>query len=60
MAKELKTFLIRETVTVIREGYIEAESFEKAEEFIDSEEFFDTPLEVVEEYIDDVELCEET
>ena len=54
-----KTFLVRETVTIIREGYIEAESFEKAEEFVDSDEFFDVPMEVTEEYIDNVEVYEE-
>ena len=54
-----KTFLVRETVTIVREGYIEAESFEKAEEFVDSDEFFDVILEVTEEYVDNVEVYEE-
>lgn len=55
----IKTFLVRETVTIIREGYIEAESLEKAEEFVDSDDFFDVILEVTEEYVDNVEVYEE-
>ena len=57
--KKLKTFRVLETVTIVREGYVEAESLEKAEEFVNSDEFYDFPMEVTEEYVDNVEVWEE-
>ena len=57
--KELKTFRVLETVTIVREGYIEAESLEKAEEFVHSDGYFDVPFEVTEEYVDNIEIEEE-
>jgi len=56
--KKLKEFRVIETATIIREGYIEAESLEEAEAIVDSDEFFDITLEVTEEYSDNIEVWE--
>ena len=39
--KKLKQFRVLETCTIVREGYVEAESLEEAEEIVDSDQFFD-------------------
>ena len=57
--KKLKEFRVIETCTVVREGYIEAESLEEAEAIVDSDQFFDITLEVTEEYTDQIEVWEE-
>ena len=57
--KKLKEFRVIETCTVVREGYIEAESLEEAEAIVDSDKFFEIDLEVTEEYTDNIEVWEE-
>jgi hypothetical protein len=54
-----KTFIVREIDTIIREGYIEAESLEEAEEIVNSEDYFEISFEITEEYVDDIEIEEE-
>jgi hypothetical protein len=55
----IKTFIVREIDTIIREGYIKAESLEKAEEIVNSEDYFEISFEITEEYVDDIEIEEE-
>ena len=55
----IKTFLVREIDTIIREGYIKAESLEEAEKIVNSEDYFEISFEVKEEYVDDIEIEEE-
>jgi hypothetical protein len=57
--KKLKQFRVLETCTIIREGCIEAESLEEAEAIVDSVEVYDIPMEVTEEYTDNIEVWEE-
>jgi len=57
--KKLKEFRVIETCTLVREGYIEAESLEEAEAIVDSDKFFEIDLEVTEEYTDQIEVWEE-
>tara|TARA_R100000278_G_scaffold37048_1_gene33205 strand:- start:521 stop:706 length:186 start_codon:yes stop_codon:yes gene_type:complete len=57
--KKLKEFRVIETCTIVREGYIEAESLEEAEAIVDSDKFFEIDLEVTEEYTDNIEVWEE-
>ena len=57
--KKLKQFRVLETCTIVREGYIEAESIEEAEEIVNSDKIFDITLEVTEEYTDNIEVWEE-
>ena len=57
--KKLKQFRVLETCTIVREGYVEAESLEEAESIVDSDQFFDITLEVTEEYTDNIEVWEE-
>jgi len=57
--KKLKEFRVIETCTLVREGYIEAESLEEAEAIVDSDKFFEIDLEVTEEYTDNIEVWEE-
>ena len=57
--KKLKEFRVLETCTIVREGYIEAESLEEAEEIANSDKIFDITLEVTEEYTDNIEVWEE-
>jgi hypothetical protein len=54
-----KTFIVREIDTIIREGYIKAESLEQAEEIVNSEDYFEISFEITEEYVDDIEIEEE-
>ena len=58
-SKKLKQFRVLETCTIIREGYIEAESLEEAQEIVASDQFFDITLEVTEEYTDNIEVWED-
>jgi len=55
----MKTFIVREIDTIIREGYIKAESLEDAEKIVNSEDYFEISFEVKEEYVDDIEIEEE-
>ena len=57
--KKLKEFRVIETCTIVREGYIEAESLEEAEKIANSDKIFDITLEVTEEYTDNIEVWEE-
>ena len=57
--KKLKEFRVLETCTIVREGYIEAESLEEAEKIANSDKIFDITLEVTEEYTDNIEVWEE-
>ena len=57
--KKLKEFRVIETCTLVREGYVEAESLEEAEAIVDSDKFFEIDLEVTEEYTDNIEVWEE-
>ena len=57
--KKLNEFRVIETCTIVREGYIEAESLEEAEAIVDSDKFFEIDLEVTEEYTDNIEVWEE-
>ena len=57
--KKLKEFRVIETCTVVREGYIEAESLEEAEAIVDSDKVFEIDMEVTEEYTDNIEVWEE-
>ena len=57
--KKLKEFRVIETCTVVREGYIEAESLEEAEAIVDSDKVFEIDMEVTEEYTDQIEVWEE-
>ena len=57
--KELKQFRVLETCTIVREGYIAAESLEEAEAIVDSDQFLDISLEVTEEYTDQIAVWEE-
>ena len=57
--KKLKEFRVVETATIIREGYIEAESLEEAEAIVDSDQIFEIDMEVTEEYTDQIEVWEE-
>ena len=57
--KKLKEFRVIETCTIVREGYIEAESLEEAEAIVDSDKFFEIDMEVTEEYTDNIEVWEE-
>jgi len=47
--KKLKEFRVIETCTIVREGYIEAESLEEAEAIVDSDKVFEIDMEVTEE-----------
>lgn len=57
--KKLKEFRVLETCTIVREGYIEAESLEEAEEIVASDKVFEIDMEVTEEYTDNIEVWEE-
>ncbi len=57
--KKLKEFRVIETCTIVREGYIEAESLEEAEAIVDSDKVFEIDMEVTEEYTDHIEVWEE-
>ncbi len=57
--KKLKEFRVIETCTIVREGYIEAESLEEAEAIVDSDKVFEIDMEVTEEYTDNIEVWEE-
>lgn len=57
--KKLKQFRVLETCTIVREGYIEAESLEEAEAIVDSDNYFDIDMEISEEYVDNIEVWEE-
>ena len=57
--KKLKEFRVIETCTIIREGYVEAESLEEAEAIVDSDQVFEIDMEVTEEYTDQIEVWEE-
>ena len=57
--KKLKQFRVLETCTIVREGYIEAESLEEAEAIVDSDKVFEIDMEVTEEYTDNIEIWEE-
>jgi len=57
--KKLKEFRVIETCTIVREGYIEAESLEEAEAIVDSDKVFEIDMEVTEEYTDQIEVWEE-
>jgi len=57
--KKLKEFRVIETCTLVREGYIEAESLEEAEAIVDSDKVFEIDMEVTEEYTDQIEVWEE-
>ena len=57
--KKLKEFRVIETCTIVREGYIEAESLEEAEAIVDSDNYFDIDMEISEEYVDNIEVWEE-
>ena len=57
--KKLKEFRVIETATIIREGYIEAESLEEAEAIVDSDDYFDIDMEITEEYTDNIEVWED-
>ena len=57
--KKLKQFRVLETCTIVREGYIEAESLEEAEAIVDSDQIFEIDMEVTEEYTDQIEVWEE-
>lgn len=57
--KKLKEFRVLETCTIVREGYIEAESLEEAEAIVDSDKVFEIDMEVTEEYTDNIEVWEE-
>ena len=57
--KKLKEFRVLETCTIVREGYIEAESLEEAEAIVDSDKVFEIDMEVTEEYTDQIEVWEE-
>jgi len=57
--KKLKEFRVIETCTLVREGYIEAESLEEAEAIVDSDKVFEIDMEVTEEYTDNIEVWEE-
>ena len=57
--KKLKEFRVIETCTIIREGYIEAESLEEAEEIANSDKIYDIDMEITEEYTDNIEVWEE-
>ena len=57
--KKLKEFRVLETCTIVREGYVEAESLEEAEEIANSDKIFEIDMEVTEEYIDNIEVWEE-
>jgi len=54
--KKLKEFRVLETCTIVREGYIEAESLEEAEEIANSDKIFEIDMEITEEYIDNIEV----
>ena len=57
--KKLKEFRVIETATIIREGYIEAESLEEAEAIVDSDDYFDIDMEITEEDTDNIEVWED-
>ena len=57
--KKLKEFRVLETCTIVREGYVEAESLEEAEAIVDSDQVFEIDMEVTEEYTDQIEVWEE-
>ena len=57
--KKLKEFRVIETATIIREGYIEAESLEEAEAIVDSDDYFNIDMEITEEYTDNIEVWED-
>ena len=57
--KKLKQFRVLETCTIVREGYVEAESLEEAEAIVDSDQVFEIDMEVTEEYTDQIEVWEE-
>lgn len=57
--KKLKEFRVLETCTIVREGYIEAESLEEAEEIVNSDKIFEIEMEITEEYTDNIEVWEE-
>lgn len=54
--KKLKEFRVLETCTIVREGYVEAESLEEAEEIANSDKIFEIDMEITEEYIDNIEV----
>jgi len=57
--KKLKEFRVIETCTIVREGYVEAESLEEAEAIVDSDQIFEIDMEITEEYTDQIEVWEE-
>jgi len=57
--KKLKEFRVIETCTLVREGYVEAESLEEAEAIVDSDQIFEIDMEVTEEYTDNIEVWED-
>ena len=57
--KKLKQFRVLETCTIVREGYVEAESLEEAEAIVDSDQIFEIDMEVTEEYTDQIEVWED-
>ena len=57
--KKLKQFRVLETCTIVREGYVEAESLEEAEAIVDSDQIFEIDMEITEEYTDQIEVWEE-
>ena len=57
--KKLKEFRVIETCTIVREGYVEAESLEEAEAIVDSDQIFEIDMEVTEEYTDNIEVWED-
>lgn len=57
--KKLKEFRVVETCTIVREGYVEAESLEEAEAIVDSDQIFEIDMEITEEYTDQIEVWEE-
>ena len=57
--KKLKEFRVVETCTIIREGYVEAESLEEAEAIVDSDQIFEIDMEITEEYTDQIEVWED-
>ena len=57
--KKLKQFRVLETCTIVREGYVEAESLEEAEAIVDSDQIFEIDMEITEEYTDQIEVWED-
>ncbi len=56
MSIEEREYRVLETCTIVREGYIKAKSLEEAQAIVDSVEVYDIPMEVTEEYTDNIEV----